>query len=1078
MVKERRISGKVTAWMVAIAIILSITSFLPIAVTAQSTAVVSIPNASANTSETVIVPINITNVTHLGAVKIQLSYDNSVVIVDSVASGDMGSVTAGINNTAGMTTMNCFSATGVSDDIVFAYVTLNATGSADNISPLNLTVLKLENTSFTSIERTEDDGVFTVETGPVPLAAEAGGPYSGLVDQSITLTGSATGGTSPYSYAWDLDNDSEYDDATGATTLYTWSTADTYTIGLQVTDSAANVSTDTATVGVSEIVGALVSIQDASADTGKNVTVPINITNVTDLGAVNIQLSYDTSVVIVDSVASGDMGSVTAGINNTAGVTTMNCFSATGVSGDIVFAYVSLNATGSADNISPLNLTVLKLENTSFTSIERTEDDGVFTVRVEVAPEVAINEFMSDNATEWVELFNNGSSDVNLTGWTLEDEKGNSKSLSGLGTIAADGYKVFTSPSGWLNNGGDVIWLNSTENIDRVGYETSGDAPAPDAGNSTGRYPNGVDTDNDAADFVVFDTPTPGETNVPITEQPDLIVTEIEPKCGYLFANESNNITATVKNNGSADANAFNVSFAAADDFSDKVSVSELAAGATTTVYAIDNSIRDAGATVTITVTADCDDTISESNEGNNATTLNMTVVNNGYKGKRYTGGANMTTWKTFELNGNLTYSLGDSYYLSAYTYSNWTTYIVNWTASDLSVPGTATIREARLYVPYTWDKADVMPDEVNLTFNDETQTLDKHYSDRKGYGSYNYPYGMLAYNVTADFDASSNTAVLTNSHPGGNNVSMRGMVLVVVYADESEPTRTIYMNEDFDMLYGGSGKCTTPAEATAYAPFSGMTIEDIDNITSAKLITVAPGAGPNEGELIFNDHTWDDVWNFTTDAQIGIDERDVTTYLQATDNEAGFQSSADYMEASNAILMVEYVSPPVLKNITVSPATVTLNVSEIQVFTATAKDKNGEPMSSINITWTSSNETVGNVSPSWDITDENGNATTTFTAGSVAGTTMVNATNGTIVRTAEVNVTSACGDVAPYPGGNEKVDMGDVVLLLNHVGNTTEFPVNERAGDVKCTGTIDMGDVVLLLNHVGNPDEFPLECC
>ncbi len=396
----------------------------------------------------------------------------------------------------------------------------------------------------------------------------------------------------------------------------------------------------------------------------------------------------------------------------------------------------------------------------------------------------------------------------------------------------------------------------------------------------------------------------------PEEEQPDLIVTEIEPKCGELFANESNNITATVKNNGSTDADAFNVSFAA-DGFSDKVSVSGLAAGATATVYAIDNLIRNAGDTVTITVTADCDGAISESNDTNNARTLNMTVVNNGYKGKRYTGGANMTTWKTFELNGNLTYSLGDSYYLSAYTYSNWTTYIVNWTASDLSVPGTATIREARLYVPYTWDKADVMPDEVSLTFNDETQTLDKHYSDRKGHGYYNYPYGMLAYNVTADFDASSNTAVLTNSHPGGNNVSMRGMVLVVVYADESEPTRTIYMNEEFDMLYGGSGKCTTPAEATAYAPFSGMTIEDMNNVTSAKLITVAPGAGPNEGELIFNDHTWNGVWNFTTDAQIGIDEHDVTTYLQATDNEAGFQSSADYMEASNAILVV---TAPIMK--------------------------------------------------------------------------------------------------------------------------------------------------------------------
>jgi hypothetical protein len=72
------------------------------------------------------------------------------------------------------------------------------------------------------------------------------------------------------------------------------------------------------------------------------------------------------------------------------------------------------------------------------------------------------------------------------------------------------------------------------------------------------------------------------------------------------------------------------------------------------------------------------------------------------------------------------------------------------------------------------------------------------------------------------------------------------------------------------------------------------------------------------------------------------------------------------------------------------------------------------------------------------------------------------------------------CGDVAPYPGGDGAINMGDVIRLLNHVSNPTEFPVDSWAGDCKCTGdgAINMGDVILLLNHVGNPTEFPLECC
>jgi hypothetical protein len=163
-------------------------------------------------------------------------------------------------------------------------------------------------------------------------------------------------------------------------------------------------------------------------------------------------------------------------------------------------------------------------------------------------PEVVINEFVSNNATEWVELYNNGSTDVDLTDWTLEDEVGNSKSLSDLGTIAVGGYEVYSCSSGWLNNGGDVIWLNSTtENIDRVGYGTSGDAPAPDAGNSTGRYPNGVDTNNDTVDFTEFDTPTPGETNV---------ISKVVISIGTVIGNKTAPIRIdNASNVGSADIN-------------------------------------------------------------------------------------------------------------------------------------------------------------------------------------------------------------------------------------------------------------------------------------------------------------------------------------------------------------------------------------------------------------------------------------------------------------------------------------------------------------------------------------------
>ena len=66
--------------------------------------------------------------------------------------------------------------------------------------------------------------------------ADAGGPYYGDVDEDITITGSATGGAPPYSYAWDMDDDGEYDDVTGKTVTWSWSEPGDYVIRLQVTD--------------------------------------------------------------------------------------------------------------------------------------------------------------------------------------------------------------------------------------------------------------------------------------------------------------------------------------------------------------------------------------------------------------------------------------------------------------------------------------------------------------------------------------------------------------------------------------------------------------------------------------------------------------------------------------------------------------------------------------------------------------------------------------------------------------------------------------------------------------------------
>lgn len=82
------------------------------------------------------------------------------------------------------------------------------------------------------------------------MTADAGGPYNGMVDEAVSITGDATNGIPPYTYEWDLDDDGEYDDATGKSITPTWDEPGTYTIWLKVTDDLDQTDTDYATVTI------------------------------------------------------------------------------------------------------------------------------------------------------------------------------------------------------------------------------------------------------------------------------------------------------------------------------------------------------------------------------------------------------------------------------------------------------------------------------------------------------------------------------------------------------------------------------------------------------------------------------------------------------------------------------------------------------------------------------------------------------------------------------------------------------------------------------------------------------------
>lgn len=395
----------------------------------------------------------------------------------------------------------------------------------------------------------------------------------------------------------------------------------------------------------------------------------------------------------------------------------------------------------------------------------------------------------------------------------------------------------------------------------------------------------------------------------------DLYVSRLAPNgnANAYFALEANNITATIKNTGTTAAGPFVVKVGI-DDNSTQADVTGLAAGATTTLVITDPVIRAYGNPVMINVTADPENVLNETTRTNNYYNLSTSVINNGYKGKRYTGGNDSTTHASYDINGNLVYSSGNSEYLSgSFGENGWTQDTATWTATDLPVPANATILEARLYVPYTWDNSNQVPDHIGLSFNGGTVHYQDWYTDKSNFGTYpNHAWGLLTYDVKGDFKKNAqNTATFTRDVSNAA-ISPYGFTLAVVYEDSSSTRKQIFLNEEFDLLGADSTNyATTPEEATAYVRFIGPDITTAD-ITRADLITFVPSGNDHEGDLLFNGATIaSNVWEYTTNTQVAVDTRDVKNYLNPTANVAGIRSTAGSstpsLAAAHEFLVVRY---------------------------------------------------------------------------------------------------------------------------------------------------------------------------
>jgi len=217
---------------------------------------------------------------------------------------------------------------------------------------------------------------------------------------------------------------------------------------------------------------ATVSVGDFAAEPGENITIPIMISNVTDLGGCDINIMYESSVVHVTNVTPGEMTLLRYTINNGTGWMHANTINITGLDADVIIAYVNLTAVGSEGDSSPLGIVVDQLFDVNFDQINHTVRNGTFTIekRLDITPPVVADVFVSRDTI----LSDNGRArtprtNVSMLRVTVTDDDSGVSSvsidLSPIGGDAVQPMEQITGSDIWTVTTNAISGINRTHQL-------------------------------------------------------------------------------------------------------------------------------------------------------------------------------------------------------------------------------------------------------------------------------------------------------------------------------------------------------------------------------------------------------------------------------------------------------------------------------------------------------------------------------------------------------------------------------------------------------------------------------------
>ena len=251
---------------------------------------------------------------------------------------------------------------------------------------------------------------------------------------------------------------------------------------------------------------------------------------------------------------------------------------------------------------------------------------------------------------------------------------------------------------------------------------------------------------------------------------------------------------------------------------------------------------------------------------------------------------------------GDFLFTIGDSRYSGLIKQGD--VYSVHFSPE---LPAGAVVKQARLFVSWTWscwgDKG--VDPQMLLSLDNQSLIPDRRYSDRKGWGKFDYPSGTWTYDVTKLIAEKNNYTVEVKNRNTENLFAVNGIGLLIVYEDSMSDKAPMkyWINEGCDILMARSDSFASEEEATTWTYFAQVPAPE--QVAAATLINLVPSGDKGRNMLIFNKGIYQGLWDGKPYSDFSYNIQDVTRAVKEGENAIGFRDRGDYMVPSVAVLML-----------------------------------------------------------------------------------------------------------------------------------------------------------------------------